>query len=51
MMTIRLMNPRYLCEVDSPERMDMCLTSLGEKERQLLYFLAGKSLLISLMHC
>jgi hypothetical protein len=50
-MTIRLIKPRYLWVVDSPERIEMCLTSLGEKERQLLYFLAGKSLLISLMHC
>lgn len=51
MMAIRFINPRYFWVGDSPERMEICLTLLGEKERQLLYFLEGHNLAISLMHC
>jgi hypothetical protein len=50
MMAIRLINPRYFCVGDSPERMETCLTLLGVKERQLLYFLGGQSEDISRTH-
>ena len=48
--TMRLMNPLYFCVVDYPDKIETCLTSLGLKERQLLYFLEGQSPLISLIH-
>ncbi len=51
MITIRLMNPLNFCVVDYPDKMEMCLTSLGEKDRQLLYFLTGHWTFISDMHC
>lgn len=51
MMAIKLMNPLYFWVGDSPERIEMCLTLLGVKERQLLYFLGGQRALMSWTHC
>lgn len=51
MIAIRFKKPRYFWVGDSPESMEICLTLLGENERQLLYFLEGQSVEISLMHC
>ena len=48
---IRLIKPLYLWLVDSPERIETCRTSLGENERQLLYFLLGILFLMKFMHC
>lgn len=51
MMAIRLMKPLYFWVGDSPERMEMCLTLLGVKERQLLYLRGEQSDAMSLMQC
>lgn len=47
MMPARLMNPRNRCVGDSPLKMEICLTLLGTKARQLLYlwFLSMDSLI------
>jgi hypothetical protein len=46
-MTIKLINPLYLCVGDSPERIEICRTLLGVKDRQLLYFLTVQEAVIS----
>ena len=48
--TIKLINPLYLCVGDSPERIETCLTLLGVKERQLLYFLTVQEDVIYWIH-
>lgn len=44
------MNPLYFWVGDSPESIDMCLTALGVKDKQLLCLRGGQSYLILLMH-
>lgn len=42
MIPAKFRNPLYFCSGDSPDKIEMCWTELGAKERQLFTFLSGQ---------
>ena len=43
MIPAKFKNPLYFCYGDSPDKIEMCWTELGAKDKQLLTFFYGQT--------